>query len=322
MLNTMLYSTEIKSISPTQRWQLLKHPLLEQYQVELWICHLETGISEVSGNKCLKLKQPLHQVVQQQLAGIFTFGGAFSNHLCAVAASCHALGLHSVGYVRTDKLDLANPSLTFCQKNGMQLIALNRQQYRLRYDDDFCHRLQQQHPQLLLVPEGGTSADGAAGVAEFDFSATPAGKADLVICASASGGTIAGLINSGHSSVLGIAVVKDSSLPTRIQQLLTPETTHQAWSLQQGYAGRGYGRFDTNLLAFCRELANYQLPLEPVYTGKAMSGLFDLVQAGQFTPGCRLSFFHTGGLQGLQGMYYRGLITATDLALLSGLTAD
>lgn len=321
MLFTMLYSTEIKSISPTQRWQLLKHPVLEQRQIQLWICHLETGMHEVSGNKCLKLKQPLHQVMQQQLAGIVTFGGAFSNHLCAVAASCHALGLHSVGYVRTDKLDLVNPTLEFCQKKGMQLIALNRQDYRLRHDAQFCQYVQQQHPGLLLVPEGGTSVAGAAGVAEFDFSATPDGKADLVISACASGGTLAGLINSGHSPVLGISVVKDSTLPDRIQQLLTANA-HQTWSLLQDYTGHGYGRFDTTLLAFCQELASYQLLLEPVYTGKAMAGLFDLVQSDQFSPGSRLSFFHTGGLQGLRGMHYRGLITATDLALLSGLTAD
>lgn len=109
----MLYSSDIQLITPIKHWQLLNHPVLQQKNVQLWVCHLDTGLPEVSGNKCLKLKHHLVQVIQAGYRGVVTFGGAFSNHLSAVAASCNALGLKSAAYVRTDQLDPANPTLSF-----------------------------------------------------------------------------------------------------------------------------------------------------------------------------------------------------------------
>lgn len=321
MYSAMLYSSEIQLTPPKQRWQLLKHPLLLQKQIQLWVCQLDTAVAEVSGNKWLKLKYHLQQVSQQRYAGIMTFGGAFSNHLCAVAASCQQLGWQSLAYVRTEQLDSANPTLAFCQRMGMQLVALDRDSYRRRAEPDFCRQLQTAHPHLLLVPEGGSSAAGALGVAELDLANTPGGSADLIVSAVASGGTLAGIINRHTCKTLGIAVVKDASLPLRVQQLLNNNRLVKHWQINTNFAGKGYGRFDQPLLQFCREMALHQLYVEPVYTGKAMAAIFSLIATDELPAGSRLSFFHTGGLQGLNGLHYRGLITAADLALLSGLAA-
>jgi 1-aminocyclopropane-1-carboxylate deaminase len=318
----MSYSSEAQLLSPVQRWQLLTHPLLQQQHIQLWVCQLQTGLQALSGNKWLKLKYHLHDVRQQDKAGVFTFGGAFSNHLCAVAVSCQRLGLQSLAFVRTEQLDSANPTLAFCRSMGMQLIALDRSSYRRRAETDFIAQLQLTHPQLLLVPEGGSSIAGARGVAELDLACTPAGEADLIISATASGGTLAGIINRHRQPVLGIAVVKDASLPQRVQQLLDADGPSRQWHINADFTAGGYGRFDPALLQFCRDLAAIQLFVEPVYTGKALAGLFQLISNGAIPAGSRLSFFHTGGLQGLNGLYYRGLITATDLALLTGSMAD
>ena len=43
------------------------------------------------------------------------------------------------------------------------------------------------------------------------------------------------------------------------------------------------------------------LPLEPLYTGKALLALKQQIEAGRFSPGTRLIFVHTGGLQGRRG---------------------
>ncbi|MGP9803157.1 1-aminocyclopropane-1-carboxylate deaminase/D-cysteine desulfhydrase [Rheinheimera sp. NSM] len=317
----MLYSSEIQLPAARQRWQPLSHTLLLRHQVQLWICHLETDLAEVSGNKWLKLKYHLAAAQHEGMAGVFTFGGAFSNHLCAVAAACRQLGLTSMAYVRADKPDPANPTLRFCQQQGMQLHFVDRNSYRLRHQSDFIRRLQQQHPRLLMVPEGGSSADGARGVAGLDLATTPDGPADTIICATASGGTLAGIISRNDAAVLGIAVVKDPSLPDKVLQLLPAQQSLSRWQINTDFTGAGYGRFSPELLQFCRDMAQQRLYVEPVYTGKALNGLFSLIAAGYFPAGSRLSFFHTGGLQGLKGMHYRGLITAADLALLSGLTA-
>jgi 1-aminocyclopropane-1-carboxylate deaminase len=322
MLLNMPHQTDVELFSPTPRWQMLSDPTMSEYKVQLWICQLETTIAEISGNKWLKLKYHLAQARASNKAGIVTFGGAFSNHLCAVAASCKLLGLQSLAYVRTEALDLNNPTLAFCRQMGMQLQAIDRATYRRRADSDFLQQLQTLHPHLLLVPEGGSSEHGAQGVAELDLATTPAGPADMIICATASGGTLAGIINRHHCSVLGIAVVKDISLPHKVQQLINTERPIPNWQVNLDYAGKGYGRFDAELLQFCGTMARQNVYVEPVYTGKALAALFDLVKSGAVPAGSRLSFFHTGGLQGLKGLYYRGLITATDLALLSGSTVD
>lgn len=318
----MLYSSDIQLITPQKRWQVVHHSVLQQKNIQLWICHLDTGLTEVSGNKCLKLKYPLLQVVQRGYAGIVTFGGAYSNHLCAVAACCHAMRLKSVAYVRTDELDPTNPTLTFCRQRGMQLITLERDRYRQRSEPAFINEITALHPDLLLVPEGGSSAAGSLGVSELDLASTPDGNADLILCATASGGTLAGIINGHDCNVLGIAVVRDASLPLRIQQLINKENAEQQWRIDNTFTGKGYGQFDSNLLAFCRSMAAQNILLEPIYTGKALAAAIHLAENNQIPPGSRLSFFHTGGLQGLQGLRHRNLITATDFALLSGSVAD
>ncbi|MDP5135318.1 pyridoxal-phosphate dependent enzyme [Rheinheimera baltica] len=317
----MLYSPEIQLISPKQRWQRLSHPLLVQHRIQLWVCHLDTLVPEVSGNKWLKLKYHVQQVMQQNCSGILTFGGAFSNHLCAVAACCRLLGLQSAAYVRADDLDMANPTLAFCQQAGMQLYALDRTSYRQRDNPDFIQQLQEKHKTLLMVPEGGSSDAGASGIAELNLATTPEGDADIIICPTASGGTLAGVINRHDCAALGIAVVKDTSLPQRVSQLLTPESRTKHWQINTNFVGKGYGKFDEALLSFCREMAQHQLHVEPIYTGKTLAAVFSLIASGDIPENSRLSVFHTGGLQGLKGLHYRGLITVSDLALLSGSVA-
>ena len=318
----MLHSSYIQLITFRQRWQQVHHPLLQKKNISLWLCHLHTDIPGVSGNKCLKLKYHLQQVIEQNKAGVFTFGGAFSNHLCAVAASCNYLKLRSVAYVRTDTLDSDNPTLAFCRQQGMQLIALDRSNYRQRSDQAFIAELNLSHPDLLFVPEGGSSLEGCRGVAELDLMSTPEGAANLIVSAAASGGTLAGMINRHNCPVLGIAVVRDSSLQTRVQQLLNQDSRDKQWQLNHQFTGKGYGHFDAQLLQFCRSMAEQNVQVEPIYTGKALAGVFSLIEQDEIANNSRISFFHTGGLQGLNGLKYRGLITENDFALLSGSAAD
>uniref|UniRef100_A0A486XH64 1-aminocyclopropane-1-carboxylate deaminase n=1 Tax=Rheinheimera sp. BAL341 TaxID=1708203 RepID=A0A486XH64_9GAMM len=254
--------------------------------------------------------------------GIVTFGGAFSNHLAAVAAICQQQGMRSVALLRADNADPDNPTLALCQKNGMQFELLSRQQYRQRANPAFIREVKQRYAELLLVPEGGSSAEGVQGIAELDLVQTPAGPADVVFCPAASGGTAAGIINRTRdpTQVQAIAVVKDPSLGARITELLLPQHNPN-WALLSQYCGPGYAKFEPSTLQFCRDMAQHDVQLEPIYSGKALAGVFQQIAAGQFEPGCRLSFFHTGGLQGLAGLHYRQLITSADYALLSGSSA-
>lgn len=305
-----------------QQWQLLQHPLLALHEIDLWISHLVTEEPLVSGNKCLKLKYQLSLAIQHKLKGIITFGGAFSNHLVATAAACKISGIQSTGLVRTDQLDLQNPTLQACQRFGMELHPISRNEYRQRHEAELIEQLQQQYPGWLIVPEGGTSTAAVTGVAELNLEHTPGGKADLICCATASGGTLAGIISgSTKTPVTGIAVVNDSSLPDKIMALLKNPVTVN-WQLNINHTDGGYARFSPDLLKFCLDLKEQcGLATEPIYTGKALRGLFKMIADGQIPPGSRLSFFHTGGLQGLAGLHYRKKITANEFALLNVTTA-
>lgn len=295
----------ISLLAQTQlHWHRLALPAYAQ-QAELWLVQLSEAYDGLSGNKIAKLHLP-HQLLQtDQYQGIATFGGAFSNHLLATAVVCQQLGKPSLGLVRGPELDANNPTLQRCQQLGMHLQPLSRADYRLRADADFLAAWQARWPDYLWLPEGGSNEQGVAGVELLDFAQTPTGLASHLVCAVGSGGTLAGLA-SGHSQqqLLGIAVVKDASLATRIGQL----TPARNWQLLTQYCQAGYGRFDAPLWQFCQSMRAQQVNLEPIYSGKALHGLYQHWLQHPPAAGSRWVFFHTGGLQGLAGLRYRGLI--------------
>jgi 1-aminocyclopropane-1-carboxylate deaminase len=297
-------------LSSYLQWQNLQHPLLKEHATELWLRYTSCNNPDISGNKLLKLKYQLEQALQQKYAGLLTFGGAFSNHLVATAAAAAENNLQSIGIVRGEEADFNNPTLALCRSYGMQLIPVSREVYRTRHQQEFLHQLASQFPDYFQIPEGGTCAAAVQGVSELDMRHTPHGPASLLICAVGTGGTIAGLIHGAQSTaVLGIAVVKDQSLPDKIRQFLPSDRPWPDWQLVQALHQPNYGRFDQKLWQFCLSFADQEVQLEPIYTGKALYTVFELIKTGAIPAGSRLSFFHTGGLQALKGLAYRGLIS-------------
>lgn len=307
-------------------WQQLQDPLLAAQHVELWVCQLRTQVPTIAGNKWLKLKYHIQQIQQHNKTGIVSFGGAFSNHLVALAAAGAHYHFPTVGIVRAHRADPANPTLQHCQALGMQLHWISPALYRQHCTlsrallQPHPHELedqqmfwQQRYPDYLLVPEGGSSSLALRGVAELPIQQTPSGPATLLACASASGGTLAGFISAQPTcDLLGISVVKDAQLAAKIQALVHDIAPHTNWQLWQESCGKAYGKFSPATLDFCLKMALEQgIPTEPIYTGKALHSLYQWALQGRFAIGSRIVFFHTGGLQGLAGLVYRGAITPT-----------
>lgn len=296
-------------LSSYLQWQNLQHPLLTAHNIELWLRYTSCNNPDISGNKLLKLKYQLEQALQQKYPGLLTFGGAFSNHLVATAAAAAEHQLQSIGIIRGEEADLTNPTLALCRAYGMQLIPVSREVYRARHEQGLLQQLASQFPDYFQIPEGGTCAAAVQGVSELDMCNTPNGAASLLLCAVGSGGTIAGLIHgSPNTPVLGIAVVRDPSLPDKIKQFLPADRPWPEWQLVQALHQPRYGRFDQQLWQFCLSFVGQGIQLEPIYTGKALYSVFELIKNGTIPAGSRLSFFHTGGLQALKGLAYRGLI--------------
>ena len=98
----------------------------------------------VSGNKFRKLK---HNLIEAQIQGhqtLLTFGGPFSNHLAATAAAAKITGIKSIGVVRGEEARNLNPTLQFCQDQGMTLYPVSRTDYRLKNQAEFIDQLQDQ----------------------------------------------------------------------------------------------------------------------------------------------------------------------------------
>ncbi|SNY58246.1 1-aminocyclopropane-1-carboxylate deaminase [Arsukibacterium tuosuense] len=309
-------------------WHRIDESLLSDTGVELWLYCPTTTEPMISGNKWMKLQYHIKLIQQQQYRGLVTFGGAFSNHLAASAAAAQLNGFDATAYVRADVIDRQNPTLQYCLTKGMTLIATDRQTYRQRQQPDFLKMLALRHPGCLIIPEGGSSELGARGVAGLNLTDTPAGPADVIATATASGGTLAGLIaastqqsavSSNSAKVLGLTVVNDLSLPEKVANLLAEQAVDAAcWRIVATAPDQRYAKCPAEHVNFCCEFTlKHNIAVEPVYTGRALFKLYKMIAAGEFAQGSRISFFHTGGLQGLAGLYYRQLITQQQYQILS-----
>ncbi|WP_410503830.1 1-aminocyclopropane-1-carboxylate deaminase/D-cysteine desulfhydrase [Flavobacterium sp. GSA192] len=259
----------------------------------------------VSGNKFRKLKYNLLQAKAENKKTLLTFGGAFSNHIAAVAFAAQEQGLQSIGIIRgdelRDKID-SNPTLQFAQECGMQFEFVSREEYRLKSESSFLDKLKQQFGDFYLVPEGGTNALAIKGCQEILTDEDS--EFDYICCAAGTGGTISGIINSAlpHQKVLGFPALKGDFLQDEIRIFVQ----NQNWELLTDYHFEGYGKVNKDLIYFINQFyIENQIPLDPVYTGKMVFGVMDLIQKDYFPAHSNILLIHTGGLQGIFGMNER-----------------
>ncbi|MDX6188744.1 pyridoxal-phosphate dependent enzyme [Flavobacterium sp. Fl-318] len=256
----------------------------------------------VSGNKFRKLKYNLLQAKAENQETVLTFGGAFSNHIAAVAYAGKEQGFKTIGVIRgeelLDKIE-ENPTLRFAQENGMQFEFVSREDYRLKNEISFLENLKQKFGDFYLVPEGGTNELAVKGCEEI----LTAEDADFnyVCCAVGTGGTISGLINSAfpNQKILGFPALKGDFLMDEIRIFVKNEN----WSLISDYHFGGYGKINLELVEFINAFfEENKVPLDPVYTGKMVFGVIDMIHKNYFPAHSKILLIHTGGLQGIDGM--------------------
>ncbi|PWK17539.1 1-aminocyclopropane-1-carboxylate deaminase/D-cysteine desulfhydrase [Xanthomarina spongicola] len=256
----------------------------------------------ISGNKYRKLKYNLLEAEKLDKSILLTFGGAFSNHIAAVAAAGKEFGFKTIGVIRGDELAdkiSKNPTLTFAKQQGMEFYFISRESYREKTSETFIEGLKSKHGDFYLIPEGGTNNFAVKGCEEI---LTKADKTfDFICCSVGTGGTISGLINSSHSKqkILGFPALKGDFLREEISKFANKSN----WELIKDYHFGGYAKINTELISFINwfKVTN-NIPLDPVYTGKMMFGIYDLMKQGYFPKGSKILAIHTGGLQGIEGM--------------------
>ncbi len=270
--------------------------------IELTIKREDKIHPHISGNKYRKLKYNLIVAKQQKNNTLLTFGGAYSNHIAATAAAGKEFGFKTIGVIRGDELVdkiSDNPTLLFAQECGMQFKFISRELYRKKTKPEFLSLLKKEFGNFYTLPEGGTNLLAIKGCEEiltkgdaiFDYVCVPVGT----------GGTISGLINSvrEHQKVVGFPALKGDFLQEEIKALVSKEN----WELITEYHFGGYGKINSELITFINQFREETgIPLDPIYTGKMLFGIVDLISTNYFKKGSKILAIHTGGLQGIKGM--------------------
>jgi 1-aminocyclopropane-1-carboxylate deaminase len=300
----------------------INHPLFHHYGLNVSIKRDDLLHPVISGNKWRKLKYNIDAAIKNNKKCILSFGGSYSNHIHALAYACFKQGLPSIGIIRGEPNYANNFTLAWAKRWGMKLLFVDRKTYKMRDQEEYLAQLQQQFPSAFIVPEGGSNSLAIKGVSEIstELAAQEVGFDHLLVPVG-SGGTLAGLVigDNNQHNILGIAVLKQglanpNYLSTEVKQLIgTTAKKYHNWQILAHYHRGGYAKFSTNdlqqLQAF---METTQLPLEPVYSGKMVLALLDLIQQGYFNSGDNVLLLHTGGLQGLGGLAERNLINPLD----------
>ncbi|MGB3151354.1 MAG: pyridoxal-phosphate dependent enzyme [Maribacter sp.] len=282
--------------------QYIYLPVLKEKNITLALKREDLIHPLISGNKYRKLKYNIIYAQEKGLETLLTFGGAFSNHILAVAVAGRENGFKTIGVIRGEELEQKweqNPTLMQAHKKGMQFKFVSRDKYRTKENITFIQTLKQEFGSFYTLPEGGTNTLAVKGCEEILTEDDR--QFDIITTCVGTGGTIAGLINSSYKNqeVIGFSALKGNFLKNKIEAI----TTKENWELQTNYHFGGYGKVPERLVHFINDFKKKTgIPLDPIYTGKMLFGLLDMIKNDNFVSGNRILAIHTGGLQGIAGM--------------------
>lgn len=295
--------------------QKVSLPILTSKKIALYIKREDLLHPFISGNKYRKLKYNLEIALKEGCKTMLTFGGAYSNHIAATAFAGKEKGFRTIGIIRGEELGdkwQTNATLNFAYTCGMELHFISREAYRTKTSSSFLDKLKNDFGPFYLLPEGGTNTAAVRGCEEI---LTAQDAEFQVICGCVgTGGTLAGIANSTshNQQVLGFPALRGDF----IQQDIRKFAVNENWKLNFDYSFGGYAKINERLIKFINEFkAKTGIPLDPIYTGKMLFGILDMVKNDKFDPGTAILAIHSGGLQGIEGMNQR--LKKKDLPLLT-----
>ena len=277
-------------------------PILNQKGINFFLKRIDKIQPFISGNKWFKLKYNLDEAKQKGYDTILTFGGAYSNHISATSYACKKNNFKCIGIIRGEEHQNLNTTLKFARDNGMFLYYISREKYRLKDTVGFLEDLKLKFGNFYLIPEGGNNDLAIKGTSEildkYDMQ-------DYICCPVGTGGTITGLINTQLSfqNVIGFPVINDSLY---IEDKVASVVNNNNFTFINDYKTGGYAKYNESLINFINDFYEiHNIPLDIIYTGKMIYGIFDLVYNDFFPRGSSILAIHTGGIQGNRGMIDR-----------------
>jgi 1-aminocyclopropane-1-carboxylate deaminase len=289
--------------------QRLPWPSAERRGVAVWVRRDDLIDVHQSGNKFYKLYYNLRVAQKLQYKAIASFGGAWSNHLYALAFAGAGEGIPTHGIIRGERPSQLSPMLQDVENLGMELHFVGRDSYAAKLLPESLRSLSA----LWQVPEGGGNFLGALGMSAIGRCLQEIFPARLSVCMAAGTGTsMAGVAAGlgGSATCLGFSVLKGAGnlaydVKTHVNGMKSANVATSAanWRLISGYHCGGYGR---KLPAYLKEFlhqqeANYGIHWDPIYTIKMLWGVHCLLDQGYWRRGENIVLLHTGGMQGRRG---------------------
>jgi D-cysteine desulfhydrase family pyridoxal phosphate-dependent enzyme len=272
----------------------------------------------MGGNKVRKLQTVLAEAIGTGADTLITCGGLQSNHCRATAAAGATLGLRVILVVNGAQQHRATGNALLDQLFGAEVRYTSSRQERALRMEEVAKEMTTAGRRPYVIPLGASTALGAAGFALGVQEILTAGlRPDVIVHASSSGGTQAGLIAGCalyglKSRVLGISADEPSatlsatvraiveSLADRLGGSRTSLGADRDVEVDDGFVGDGYGVPTEGSQEALTIVARHEgVVLDPVYTAKAMAGLIERVRRGRFSATETVLFWHTGGQAGL-----------------------
>lgn len=286
------------------RFDELEDPVLEKKNIKLQLARLDKIHPVISGNKLFKLHYFIDEAMQSNHKTMVSFGGAYSNHLVAIAFAGKESGLKSIGIVRGEEPKNLSHTLQQCLQYGMQLQFITRNEYKNTGQPDFINNLKLKYGDFTLVPEGGYHPLGAAG-ASLIMDLLKDKNATHICTATGTATTLAGLLLKAQQSqqVITVPVIKNmNDIEERLFYLINKKK-HNNLQIFDDYHFGGYAKKTEELINFMNVFyANYGVPTDFVYTAKMMYAILDKINNNFFPAGSSIVCLHTGGLQGNQSL--------------------
>ena len=206
----------------------------------------------ISGNKFRKLKYNLLKAKEEKKTKLLTFGGAFSNHIAAVAFAGMENNFETIGIIRGDELEsqiYENSTLLFAQECGMKFQFVSREEYQNKTTDLFIEKLKNIYYDFYLIPEGGANLLAVKGCEEILTEKDS--QFSHICCSIGTGGTISGLINSAqlYQKIIGFPSLKGDFLSDDIRKFAVKSN----WEFVTDYHFGGYGKINEELVRFIND---------------------------------------------------------------------
>lgn len=277
---------------------------------------------ELTGNKVRKLEFLLAEARDQGAQVVITCGGAQSNHARATAIAAVRCGMRAHLLLRSDGVAALDGNLLLDRLVDAEITFVTPEEYETIDDrmEELADEYRRNGKMAYVIPEGGSNELGSMGyvlamqeihqqLQELKL------RIDVLVCTVGSGGTYAGLvlgkylfgapfevwgINICDTADYFVQTIRGILKKARKRFDLPEEAESVEIKIIDGYVGKGYGlsrleEIDTIKTVACTE----GIILDPVYTGKTMYGLRDLISQGRLRKDQNVLFLHSGGIFGL-----------------------